>query len=112
MDKVKQYQEAIINYLNEYAAAYKNDPSGIKTYVIADKENHNYELMRVGWHNDKYLHYILIHFEIKGEKVWILANETEDLVGDELINRGIPKSDIVLGFYPESIRNHTGFAIS
>lgn len=112
MDKVKKYEAIIINYLQDYAMGYANDPSGIKTYVITDKENHNYQLMRVGWRDKHYLHYMLLHFEIKGDKVWIQLNETEDMVGDELINRGIPKSDIVLGFYHESVRPYSGFAVA
>ena len=32
------------------------------------------------------------------------------MVGDALIERGIPKSDIVLAFHPKDMRHYTGFA--
>lgn len=111
MDKIKKY-EAIINYLEDYAAGYANDPSGIQTYVVIDREHLHYQLIRIGWRDKHYLHYMLMHFEIKNKKVWILLNETEDMVGDELISRGIPKLDIVLGFYHESVRPYSGFAVA
>lgn len=112
MDKVKKYENIIINYLEAYAAGYANDPSGIKTHIIIDREHLHYQLIRVGWREKRYLHYMLMHFEIKDEKVWIQLNETEDMVGDELMERGIPKSEIILGFYHESVRPYSGFAVA
>ena len=35
----------------------------------------------------------------------------EDGIAEELINAGIPKSDIVLGFHEPEIRQYTGFAV-
>ena len=36
--------------------------------------------------------------EGKNEKIWIQQNNTECLVADYFTDRGVPKSDIVLGF--------------
>ena len=36
--------------------------------------------------------------DIKDEKIWIQQNLTEDLVATELVEKGVPKHDIVLGF--------------
>ncbi len=112
MEDLKKYEVAILDYLHSYAQAYADDPSGIETFVVADREHHHYQLMRVGWNRDRYFHYCLIHIDIKNEKVWIRLNETEEMVGDELVERGIPKSDIVLGFQHEELRPYTGFATS
>lgn len=37
---------------------------------------------------------------------------TEDGIAPELIQSGIPKEDIVLGFHEPSIRQYTGFAVA
>jgi XisI protein len=45
-------------------------------------------------------------------KVWIQMDGTEDGIAQELIQSGIPKEDIVLGFHEPSIRPYTGFAVA
>lgn len=113
MGKVKKYEEAILNFLNTYAKEmYSHDPSGVETFVITDKENHHYQLLRVGWNGSRHVFFCAFHFDIKDGKVWIQVNNTEEMVGDELVGRGIPKSDIVLAFHPEDMRQYTGFAVA
>ena len=113
MEKIELYQAAILDFLNEYALSWKQDPTdSIRTEIVVDKENKHFQLVRVGWKDQKYYHYCLFHFDIIDGKVWIQANNTEEMVGDELIQRGIPKKEIILGFQPENVRIHTGFGIA
>ena len=37
-------------------------------------------------------------------------NTSDILIADEWVAAGIPKEDIVLGFQPDYVRPHTGFA--
>ncbi|MBN8822093.1 MAG: XisI protein [Spirosoma sp.] len=39
-------------------------------------------------------------------------NNTDILVTDDLMERGIPASDIVIGFLPEYMRAYSGFAVA
>ena len=39
-------------------------------------------------------------------------NNTETMVVDELMNRGVAKSDIVLTFHREDMRQFTGFSVA
>jgi len=111
MDKVLKYQDAVISFLKEYAdSTYGDDPSDIATQVIADKENGHFQLFRVGWNGNKHIHYTPIHIDIKKDKVWIQVNNTEQPLGDILIEYDIPKKDIVLGFQKKELRALTGFA--
>lgn len=49
MDKIKKYEEAVLNFLNSYAKEmYNQDPSGVETFVFSDKEKHHYQLVRNG----------------------------------------------------------------
>ena len=34
------------------------------------------------------------------------------MIADELMEKGVPKSDIVLGFVPEKVRGSEGFAVA
>ncbi len=45
-------------------------------------------------------------------KVWIQTDGTEDGVTDELMQAGIAKEDIVLGFHEPEIRKYTGFSVA
>jgi XisI protein len=57
-----------------------------------------------------------MHIDIRNDKIWIMHNTTEhecmnhelDL---ELMEMGVPKSDIVLGLHPPELRQFTGYAV-
>ena len=53
----------------------------------------------------------LYHIDIIGGKIWIQHDGTSPGVAMELAENGIPKEDIILGFRPAHLRQHTGFGI-
>ena len=113
MEKIEKYEKAIVDYLKDYAAAYQQDKEdSLRTEIVADRQSYHYQLVRVGWKDRKYHHYCLFHFDIIDEKVWVQANNTEEMVGDELIKRGIPRQDIILGFQPDYARKYSGFGVA
>jgi hypothetical protein len=44
--------------------------------------------------------------------IWLQHDSTDAEIAEELVERGIPKERIVLGFLPESVRPHTGYAVN
>lgn len=108
--KIKKYQAIITEVLKEYEQTWNHPNDQIKTQAVFDLENNHFQLMSVGWQNNKYYCYIVFHFDIKDAKVWIQENRTDILIGQELENRGIPKSDIVLGLQPPEFRTALGYA--
>ncbi len=44
---------------------------------------------------------------IKDGKIWIQYNGTEFDIAQELRDKGVPASDIVIGFHPPYIRSQT-----
>jgi hypothetical protein len=52
----------------------------------------------------------LVHIDIIDGKVWLQRDNTSDIVADQLIECGVPQSDIVLGFHPPDLRAVSGFA--
>jgi hypothetical protein len=67
--------------------------------------------MNVGWQQGIHRVYgTVIHIDIKDGKLWIQWDGTDDAVAEELVERGIPKSDIVIGFHMPYKRQFTEFA--
>lgn len=110
MDKIEKYQGIIIEFLEEYAKIKPANQPAVENYVIADREHNHFQLLRIGWQGPQYVFSVVFHFEIKGGKVWFQRNTTELEVVDVLMEKGIPREDIVLGFRPPYARPYTGFA--
>lgn len=110
MDKVKQYEQYILQFLEEQANEKVANLENVETQIIADSIRHHYQLLRIGWINGEFVYYCVFHFDIKDGKVWIQQNNTELLVADILMEKGVKKSDIVLGFISPYLRKESGFA--
>jgi hypothetical protein len=111
MDRLDNYRQIIRKVLKPYAdITYAN--VNVKNHQVFDPETDRYLILSEGWENQQHLHSCLIHVEIVNERVWIQLDNTEDGIADELIQQGIPKQDIVLGFHEPEIRPYTGFAVA
>jgi XisI protein len=111
MDRLDRYRQIIRAVLKPYAdISYANVE--VKNRAAFDVETDQYIILSEGWENTQHLHGVLIHVEIMDGKVWIQMDGTEDGIAQELIQSGIPKEDIVLGFHEPSIRPYTGFAVA
>ncbi|MBC8151862.1 MAG: XisI protein [Bacteroidetes bacterium] len=105
MDKIANYQQVLKAVITQYGSIKKSLTPGVKSQTIIDSDNHHYQLLSIGWHNHRFVYAVILHFDIIGEKVWIQQNNTDVLIADELISRGITKTDIVLGFVSEQARS-------
>jgi XisI protein len=111
MDQLDKYRQIIRTVLKPYAdISYAN--VDVKNRAAFDTETDQYIILSEGWENSQQLHGVLIHIEIMDGKVWIQMDGTEDGIASELIQLGISKEDIVLGFHEPSIRPYTGFAVA
>jgi hypothetical protein len=112
MDKVVFYQNCIIKILERYGKEKPVNLQDVENQLITDTTHHHYQLQRVGWQDGKFIHYLVFHFDIKNGKIWLQRNNTEINFAEELIELGVPKEDIVLGFQPEYARPFTGYGVS
>lgn len=110
MDKITKYQQIIQQLLHEYAAISSQDTE-IETQLNFDTERHHYQLVNVGWKNQRRVYGCFLHIDIKDGKVWLQHNGTENEVGEDLANLGIPKQDIVIGFHSPFKRQFTDYAV-
>ncbi len=111
MDNLERYRQIIKDTLNEYAVI-PFSYGEIKQQVFIDKEENNFFLFNVGWHNRKRIHGCVVHIEIINDKIWIQRDGIEDGITYDFLKAGIPKDKIVLAFHPPDIRPHTEFAVS
>jgi hypothetical protein len=72
----------------------------------------HYQVVNVGWENDRRVYGCVLHLDIINNKIWLQYNGTEIDIAQELCARGVPKSDIVLGFQPLYRRPMTEYAVS
>jgi hypothetical protein len=112
MDKLTKYQNIIIDYLQEQSKVIPANMPDIDSNVIIDRENNHFQLLQSGWQGSKYVFTVVYHFDIRDGKVWFQRNITERDVVDVLMENGINREDIVLGFRPDYVRAHSGFSVA
>ncbi|WP_448573785.1 element excision factor XisI family protein [Trichothermofontia sp.] len=109
MEKLDRYREIIQAILQGYSDRRSNEE--IDSQCIFDTQRDHYQVVNVGWSNRRRVYGCVLHLDLKDGKVWIQYNGTEIDIGKELLDRGIPKSDIVLGFQPPHRRPFTDYAV-
>ncbi len=102
------YSKIIQEVLKKHSIDHFQNETEIQ--LIFDKENHHYQVTHLGWKELDRVYGIIIHVDIKGDKIWIQRDGTEVGVANELIEAGIPKENIVLGFHAPYKRKFTDFA--
>jgi hypothetical protein len=110
MDKLEKYREIIIEILTDFSKRKPMNMLEMDVQIIIDKENDHYFLYDVGWNELERIHDCVFHFDIIKDKVWLQEDNTNVEVALLLVEKGVPKSDIVLGFQPPYKRQYTEFA--
>jgi hypothetical protein len=110
MDRVAEYREIVKRIIQEYAAF---DPStgSVEAETIFDDEHGHYELLYTGWKEWRRVHGSVIHIDIRDGKIWIQHDGTEDGIAPQLVEAGIPREQIVLGFHHPNRRKLTSYAV-
>lgn len=111
MAKLEQYREIIQKLLQNYAE-YSRSDRDIDTELILDTTRDHYQLVHVGWRNERRVYGCILHLDIKNDKIWLQHNGTENDIPAELVEMGVPKTDIVIGFHSPFKRQFTEYAAS
>lgn len=112
MDLLDQYRTVIMEKLKALTAI-QYPHADIKNKTVFDRQADRYLVMSEGWErNVRRIHGCLVDIEIIDGKIWIQRDGTEYGFANELIEAGIPKEMIVLGFKDPEARPYTGFAIA
>lgn len=108
LENYRQHIKELI--LSRSKNKYANSP--LEKNPVFDNERDRYLLMVTGFEGIKRHDYALIDVEIRNGKFWIHYDGLEDGVATYLLEKGVPKSDIVLAFYSPEKRKFTDFAVA
>ncbi len=97
------YSQLIKELLKEHASYQAADRS-VENQLIFDTENHH-------WQGEKRIYGCPIHVNIKDGTIWIQPDFTEAGIAQQLVERGVPKSEIVLSLRSPFVRQFSEFAI-
>ena len=76
MEKLDKYRNSIVEIMQKYTSAIPAC-GDIEVQTIFDRENDYYQIINVGWQNDRRIYGCSLHIDIKNNKVWIQHNGTE-----------------------------------
>lgn len=110
MANLIQYSEIVQKLLQNYAALSGEDLT-VDTELIFDTVRHSYQLVHVGWHDDRRIYGCILHLDIKDGKIWLQHNGTENDIPAELVEMGVAKTDIVIGFHSPFKYQFTEYAV-
>lgn len=108
---VEQYRQIIQQLILERAKRGLS-PEEMETQAILDTQRDHYLLLHTGWRGNRRTHGCSLHLDIKDGKIWIQHDGTEVGIATQLLELGVPKEDIVLGFHSPYMRQFTEFAIN
>ncbi len=109
MAKLDQYRQIVKELLQSLAVS---DEPEIECQLICDIEQDHYQIVEVGWQGLKRIYACYVHIDIKEQKIWIQHNMTEVDLGQALVDKGIPNSDIILGLQPSYKRPYTNYGVA
>ncbi len=113
MERIDVLRKAIIDVYEEYAAYLRgSNYSSVDYQVITDDKHNHYQLVAVGWENDKRIFYVIFQADIIANKIWIQEDNTEDGLAALLGEKGIAKKEVVLAYFPEYHRKYTEYAVA
>ena len=84
--------------------------SATEVQLIFDPKRDRYLVLHLGWLDSRRVFGCLVCVQIKDGKIWIERDGTEVGFANELVEAGVPKTDIVLGFQAPYKREFTEFA--
>lgn len=109
MDPLDTWRDALERILTAHTAVpYSN--ARAHTEAVFNRARDRYLLVDVGWRGAERIHGALAHVDITDGRIWIEYDGTEHGLANELVEAGVPRDRIVLGFKPPEVRPYTGFA--
>ena len=108
IDQWRKTLEKTLQYYADLPYSYGN----VQTYVVVSRDGSHFFLLREGWQGNKRIHGMIVHAEIRDDKIWMHYDGIEGSITEELVSAGVPKEKIVLAFHPPYVREHTGYAVA
>ena len=77
------------------------DDDGIEKQIISDEKHGQHLVFNNGWRDGQHLIYgSIVHIEVKKDgKVWLHHDGTDLIIGQMLLDAGVPKKELAVGFH-------------
>jgi hypothetical protein len=113
MDRIIERKKIVKEILEEVGKIRTTSRFLMRTQYLFDDEHGQYMLYKYGWGNQGRIYGNVAHFEITADgKIWVHHDGTSLELVQQLLDKGIPKSEIVIAYKPEYVRGELGFAVS
>jgi serine/threonine protein kinase len=112
LELYRQYIQQLLSERAQRSAKQREMQSNVLEYdvqTIFDTLHDHYQLLHVGWRNNRRDFGCILHLDIKDGKIWIQHDGTEEGIANQLVEMGVPKQDIVLAFHEPYVRQFTDF---
>jgi len=106
-----QYQQAIAHVFQEWEKL-PGTGSSFRIVGVLDNQRNRYLLEHVEQGEVPPVARTLAYLEINQDKIWVQVDNTEVGIATQLVAVGIRKDQIVLGFYPPTMRQLGEFALA
>ncbi|MDY7003437.1 MAG: XisI protein [Cyanobacteriota bacterium] len=103
------YSQLIQDILTQHSV--NDGKNSTEIQLLFDTKHHHYQVLNIGWKEQKRIYGVIIHVDLRDNKIWIQRDGTEIGIAYQLIAAGVPKQDIVLGFHAPYKRSLTEFAV-
>jgi hypothetical protein len=111
MEKIEKYKQIVREVQAKIAAPYDESVS-IKDVIIQDNKGGHYLILSDGWEGSSRSYGIYFHVDVNPDgKVWLQYDGTDSMIGQQLLDQGVAKEDLVLGWIAPYRRADTGFAV-
>ena len=106
---VKMLRQVVCRLLEQFVNIPNADGSKRDTLLIDTTGNH-YQWLSIGWNGMQRIFDVYMHLDIRDNFIWIERNDTDIDIALELVARGVPKEQIVLGLQAPYKRKISGYA--
>jgi XisI protein len=107
---VEPREQEIIQNMLEELTKYQPSSGESKLEAIFDTKRDQYQLVLSGWQDSKRIYGIVAHIAIRNGFIWLEEDLTEANLAEQLLEAGIPRERIGLGFHAPYKRGLLGFA--
>jgi hypothetical protein len=113
MERVIFLEKKLLEVITEYLLELQQPVNqNIQFAPVIDAAKKHYQVIAMGWEGYKRVFNLLFHVDIIAEKIWIQEDKMEYSIAERLVQKGISKQEIVLGYFPDYHRAYTEYAVS
>lgn len=113
MEKANNYKQLVKSILLGLANREGTYSFPITHHIVFDDKRGHYLLFHDGWKGHQRMYMNMAHISVTDEgHVWLQYDGTDLVIGQMLLDRGVEKSDLVVGFHPPDRRKDTEYAVS